>query len=55
MIHVNHSKNGSETIILFSSHDNVEAADNLLKEKGYEEIPGVKEILEAQKVKGCYE
>ena len=55
MIHVNHSKNGSETILLFSSHDSAEAADNLLKEKGYEEIPGVKEILEAQKVKGCYE
>ena len=52
---MNHSKNGSETIILFSLCDSAEAADNLLKEKGYEEIPGVKEILEAQKVKGCYE
>ena len=48
VLHVNHSKCGSETLVVFSSRQAADAADQFLTEKGFGAIPGVSDILEAR-------
>ena len=48
VVHVNLSRYGSETIVIFSSQQAAEAAGNYLTEKGFQAIPGVQEILDAR-------
>ena len=46
--HVNHSKSGSETIVLFFSREAAESAERYLSENGFQAIPGVQEMLDAR-------
>jgi hypothetical protein len=49
VVHVNHSKFSSESIVLFSSQEAAESANSKLSEDGFQSIPGVHEILETRK------
>ncbi len=53
VIHINHSKCGSESIVVFESRQAADAADQFLTDKGFRAIPGVAAILEARE-KGEY-
>jgi hypothetical protein len=48
IIHVNHSKAGSETIVVYCSRDAAEAADKFIEENGFQAIPGVQSIIDAR-------
>jgi hypothetical protein len=47
-VHVNHSKAGSETIVVYFSRDAAEDADRHIKEHGFGSIPGVQSIIDAR-------